>query len=210
MDTIRIKRTFPFRQWHTVLLIIGVNLLIYFMTMLSPRLVHYLAMNPLAVLYRNMFWQPFTYMFVHASSTHILFNMLILFVFGQYLEREMGSIEFLLLYLGIGLLAGVFSLAVYWYSGQYMVFLMGASGAIYGMVFLFAVLNPRAMLYIMGIIPISARMLVLLYTAMDLISQFRGGSNVAHMTHLAGFAFAALYCVLRLRINPIKRLIDNH
>ena len=177
--------------------------------MLSPRLMQQLAMNPVAVLRQGMFWQPFTYMFVHANTTHILFNMLILFVFGQYLERLLGSIEFLILYLGVGLLAGVFSLWLYWISGTYMVFLLGASGAIYGTVFVFAVLNPHAMLYLMGIIPISARMLVLLYTALDLFNHFGGGTNVAHMTHLAGFAFAALYCFLRLRINPFQRLFSS-
>ncbi len=176
--------------------------------MMAPQLVRLFAMNPYRTLYNGMLWQPFTYMFVHGGTSHILFNMLVLFVFGQYLERAMGSIEFLVMYLGIGLLAGLFSLWFYVFNDAMMVHLVGASGAIYGAILIFAVLNPHAMLYIMGIIPISARMLVLLYTALNLVNQFYGASNVAHMTHLAGFAIAGLYCVFRLRLNPIKRLFS--
>ncbi|THB62665.1 MAG: rhomboid family intramembrane serine protease [Spirochaetaceae bacterium] len=183
-------------------------MLVYFFTMLSPQLMRVLAMNPFETWYNHMFWQPFTYMFVHGGMSHILFNMLVLFVFGQYLERALGSTEFLVLYLGVGLLAGIFSMFFYLATETYLVYLVGASGAIYGTVFVFAVLNPRAMLYIMGVIPVSARVLVLLYTAVDLFSHFGGRGNTAHMTHLAGFAFAALYCWLRLRMNPIKRLLE--
>ncbi|WP_041397371.1 rhomboid family intramembrane serine protease [Spirochaeta africana] len=209
MTIIGIKHPFPYRQWNVVTGIIAINLLAFFFTTLSPRLLQYFAMNPYLTIYQRMYWQPFTYMFLHGTVTHILFNMLILFVFGQYLERALGSIEFLVLYLGVGLLAGIFSLWLYITTGTYMIFLLGASGAIYGTVFVFAVLNPHAMLYLMGLIPISARMLVLLYTALDLLSHLGGGTNTAHMTHLAGFGFAALYCVFRLRLNPLQRLLSN-
>ena len=178
--------------------------------MLDQRVGQILGMNPTLTLEYGMIWQPFTYMFVHGGTGHILFNMLVLFVFGHYLERALGSIEFMLLYFGVGILAGLFSLWIYVAAGTINVFLVGASGAIYGAVFVFAVLNPRAMLYIFGLIPISARVLVLLYTAINLLNQLGGAqTGVAHMTHLAGFGFAALYCALRLRINPVKRLLHG-
>ncbi len=176
--------------------------------MLSPNLKAVLAMNPVEVWLNGMFWQPFTYMFVHANMSHILFNMLVLFVFGHYLEQALGSIEFLVLYLGVGLLAGLFSLWFYLATQTYLVYLLGASGAIYGAVFVFAVLNPHARLYILGFIPISARVLVFIYAAADIFGHIGGGSGTAHMTHLAGFVIAAIYCAIRLRMNPIKRLMD--
>jgi membrane associated rhomboid family serine protease len=150
-------------------------------------------------------------MFVHGGLTHILFNMLGLFFFGTQVEQRMGSYEFLLFYMFTGVLAGLFSLGFYAATGNYMVFLVGASGAVFGVLLAFATFFPEAMIYVFGIIPIRAPILVLGYTAIELFSQFSGaGGNVAHFTHLAGFAFAYLYFLLRLRVNPIRVFLDTY
>ena len=88
--------------------------------------------------------------------------------------------------------------------GQYNVFLMGASGAIYSLLFAYAVLYPRSIVYVWGVIPIPSPLLVLIYTAIELFSEFRGGSNVAHLTHLFGFVAGGLYFIIRMGIHPIK------
>lgn len=144
-------------------------------------------------------------MFVHSGIRHLVFNMLGLFFFGTQVEREMGSYEFLLFYLVSGTLAGLFSLAVYWFGGSYYVFLLGASGAVFAVLLAFATYYPNAQIFVFGIIPVRASVLVLVYTVIEIFSQMRGGSNVAHLTHLAGFGFAYLYFVVRMEINPARR-----
>jgi membrane associated rhomboid family serine protease len=187
-----------------------VNVLVYIITRMSPSAVQYLAMNPVLVLQEGWWWQPFSYMFAHAGLTHILFNMLGLLFFGTQIERRMGSNEFLLFYFVTGILAGLFSLGFYWITGSMRVFLLGASGAVFAVLLAFATLFPNAMIYIFGIIPMRAPILVLGYTALELFAQITGGGGgIAHLTHLAGFIFAFLYFVLRFGVNPIRVMLED-
>lgn len=186
-------------------ILIGLNMLVFMLTTMNRDLATFLAMNPILTVHRGFWWQPVTYMFAHSGMRHLLFNMIGLFFFGTQVERELGSYEFLLFYMLTGVLAGFFSLALYWFTGTYMVFLLGASGAVFAVLLAFATFYPNALIYIFGIIPVRASVLVLGYTVIEIMSQIRGGSNVAHMTHLAGFGFAYLYFVVRLRVNPWQR-----
>ena len=205
-----IRRPFTYRYYNVSFILIGINLLVYLLNQLMPETRLLLAMNPVLVTQRGMVWQVFTYMFVHAGLTHILFNMLGLFFFGYQVEQRMGSNEFLLFYLLSGFGAGLFSLIVYLLSGSYMVILLGASGAVFAVLLAFASFFPRANIYVFGILPIRAPILVLLYTVIELFSQFANvSSGVAHLTHLAGFGMAYLYLVVRLRMNPIKIFIED-
>jgi membrane associated rhomboid family serine protease len=202
-----IRQPFRYQNSGTVYWLIGINVLIYIAMyyLKFHNLRYYLSMIPGLVLH-GWVWTFVTYMFVHGSFTHILFNMLGLFIFGIPVEREMGSKEFLLFYLVTGTLAGVFSFLVY-YLTDTPVMLMGASGAIFALELAFAVFFPRSIIYIWGIIPMRAPVMVLAFTALELFSSvFRQNSGVAHLTHLAGFGFAWLYLVIRLGINPWRRL----
>jgi len=190
--------------------IIGVNILLFLLTNTSPRSLAYLALNPLAVTYRNMYWQFLTYMFVHGGISHILFNMLGLFFFGSHVERRMGSNEFLLFYLSTGVLAGIFSFVVYVLTGATNVYLLGASGAVYAVLLAYATYYPDSTIYVMGIIPVKAPILVLGFTGLAVFSQlFSFNNGVAHLAHLAGFGFAFLYFVVRFGINPIQAFLGG-
>ena len=97
-----IKRPFRYSNNNTVYVLIGINVLVYIIMQLyggnrSP-LILYLAMNPRIVTNLGWVWQFVTYMFVHDpnSLTHLVFNMLSLFIFGRQVEHQMGSREFLL------------------------------------------------------------------------------------------------------------------
>jgi membrane associated rhomboid family serine protease len=200
------RRPLPWYNGNITFILIGINLAVFFLSNINSQIVQYLAMNPVLTVMRNFWWQPATYMFAHASISHLVFNMLGLFFFGTQVERELGSWEFLLFYLITGLLAGLFSLAVYWFTGSYYVFLLGASGAVYAVLLAFATFFPNAEIYIFGILPVRASIMVVGYTAIELFSQMSGrGGNVAHLTHLAGFAFAYLYFLVRHRISPWQR-----
>ena len=197
-----IRKPFRYTYSSVSFYLIGLNLIVFMLNMLVPRSLYYLSMIPSFVL-NGWVWQFTTYMFVHSGITHIAFNMLALFFFGQAVERRMGSREFLLFYLLTGTLAGVFSFIVYFLTGMNVV-LLGASGAVYAVLFAYAAYFPDSRVFIMGIIPLKATTLVLLYTGIELFSQFTSvRSGVAHLTHLAGFGFAFLYFIIRLGINPI-------
>lgn len=201
----KIRRPFKYSYFNAAFLIIGINIAVFLLLKMIPRLAVYLSLNVIFLREGNMYWQFLTYMFVHGNFSHLFFNMLGIFFFGIAVERAIGSKEFLLLYFITGIMGGIISYFVYLLSGGYMYFLMGASGALYGLLFAFAVIFPRNNIYFWGIIPIPAPILVAIYVGIEISSQllsFRDG--VAHLTHLVGFAVAWIYFVVRMGINPWK------
>jgi len=206
-----IRRPFRYRSDNITFILIGINILVYLAELFLNRsqLITRLSMIPLAVIQRRWIWQFVTYMFVHDpnSISHLLFNMFALFMFGRQVEWKMGSTEFLLYYLLTGILAGVFSFFVYIFTGNLLVFLMGASGAIFAVQLAFAAFFPDSVLYIWGILPLRAPVMVLGFTAIEVFLMISGlGGNVAHATHLAGFGFGWLYFVVRFGINPWRAM----
>ena len=166
----------------------------------------YFSMIPVMVV-KGWVWSFITYMFIHGSFSHVFFNMFGLFIFGIQVERALGSKEFLLYYLATGALAGIFSFGVYFLTGNYVVALMGASGALYAVQLAYAVCFPTAIIYIWGILPLRAPIMVLGFTALSLFFVITGGGgNVAHLTHLAGFGFGWLYFMIRFGVSPWRRL----
>ena len=198
-----IKKPFYYSYSNFALFLITINFVVFLLTYLRPVYMFYFSMRPIAVINAQAYWQFVTYMFTHGSFSHIFFNMLGLFFFGFPLERRIGSKEFLLFYFFCGICAGIFSFFFYVSTGQVRVFLLGASGVVYAVLFAYAVFYPDSIIYVMGILPIRATWLVFLYTGIEIFSQLRNPySGVAHLTHLAGFAFAYLYLWIRLGINP--------
>ncbi|MGD1823377.1 MAG: rhomboid family intramembrane serine protease [Pleomorphochaeta sp.] len=202
MKTNLLNKKFKYTYSNATLYLIGINVLVYFIiNSIWQNGVYYLSMIPGFVL-NGYIYQVFSYMFVHSSFSHLLFNMLSLFIFGQALEKRIGSREFVLYYLLVGTLSGIFSFLSYLIAGQNAI-LLGASGAVYGILLLFAVFFPFAKVYIFGILPIRAPLLIILFFIIELFSQFSGvNTGVAHLTHLAGLLFGYLYCVFRMKINP--------
>ena len=207
----RIDRSFRYENKGAVYWLIGINILIFLaMRYMGDRVFMYLyalmPMRPYRVVLNGWIWTFVSYMFIHGGFSHILFNMLALFIFGMHVEREMGSREFLLFYFITGTLAGVFSFVVYYLTGVYGAILLGASGAIFAVELAFAVFFPRSIIYLWGILPLRAPVMVLGFTALELVSSIFGLSQgVAHLTHLAGFGFAWLYFVIRFGVNPWRR-----
>jgi membrane associated rhomboid family serine protease len=205
-----IRRPFRYGFRNLSIWLIAINVLVFALEYLFPRTApNLLAMTPVLVL-NGFFWQPFTYMFAHANLTHLLVNMLGLLFFGTAVEKEMGSKEFILYYLLTGFLAGLFSFAAYLFMGGADVPLLGASGAVFAVLLAFATLEPNAQILIWGIIPVRAPVMVLGYTGIELLSQVFGSqSGVAHLTHLAGFAFGWLYFLARFGVNPWRRFFPR-
>lgn len=201
----------PLRRdfFNATLWVIAANILVFAMTMMWPRTRMYLSLNPVLTL-SGFVWQPLTYMFAHSDLSHLAVNMLGLFFFGTQVERAIGSREFLLYYMVTGVLAGLLSLGIYFATGAWNVMLLGASGALFSVLLAFAVLYPDALIYLWGVLPLKAPVMVLGYTAIEVGSQVMSyRSSVAHLTHLAGFLFGWLYFLVRFGINPWGRLISR-
>jgi len=206
-----IKRPFRYRYENVVFILIGINVLVYLAEILLKNLpvIPGLSMIPILVIHRRWVWQFVTYMFVHdpRSVSHLLFNMFALFVFGRQVEWKMGSREFLLYYMLTGIMAGIFSFLVYIFTGYMGIRLMGASGAVFAVQLAFAAFFPDSIVYLFGLLPLRAPVMVLGFTALEMFSMITGlGGNIAHITHLAGFAFGWLYFLIRFGINPWKAM----
>lgn len=210
-----LRKPFRYTFFRAAFMLVLANTAVHFLLGLLGAGKSYLGLNVVGFVYRHYVWQLFTYMFVHGDITHLLFNMIALAIFGTALERAVGSKEFLLMYFSVGVLSGLFSVIVYFLLGRmqlrlgfqpyyFYVSLVGASGAIYGLLFAYAVVFPRSVIFIWGIIPLPAPLMVLIYALIEFGSQFLSSSNVAHMTHLAGFAFAWLYFIVRMGVHPVQ------
>lgn len=197
-----LNRQFRYSYNNGALILIFINIAVYIVTNFFPQVTYYLAMVPTLVYYKSWYWQFFTYMFVHGSFSHLLSNMLGLFIFSMAIERKVGTKEFLLYYFLCGVIAGIASYFSYYFAGMNAI-LVGASGALYAIMLLFAVFFPHAVILIFGIIPVRAPILVLFYFAIEFFSQFNM-DGVAHSTHLYGLIFGWLYIRIRMRIKPMK------
>jgi Uncharacterized membrane protein (homolog of Drosophila rhomboid) len=193
-----IRKPFRYSYFNATLYLIAANILFFALGYVFPLIKVYMALNPAALL-SGFVWQILSYMFAHADISHLLVNMLGLFIFGTAVERSMGSKEFLLFYLLTGTLAGITSFGIYVATGSWYTMLLGSSGAVYALLLAFAVLNPEARIFLYGILPVRAPILVLGYAGIEIASQlFSFRSSVAHLTHLAGFFWSWLYFVLGL------------
>ena len=206
----KLRKPFSYTFLNASLVLIGINVFFFVISQKFTDLYTLCSLNVYNVVKNKMYWQFVTYMFVHSNWSHLFSNMLGLLIFGISVERSIGSKEFLLFYFLTGILCGVFSFFFHYFTGGYYVFLMGASGVIYAILLLFAVIFPRSTIYIWGIIPLKAPVLVIVYTIFELVSQFSASSNIAHYTHLAGFGFAWLYCLIRMGVNPWKVWKNNY
>lgn len=199
-----LNRKFHYSYWNVTSIFIAINFIMFCLTgFLFPSLKYIFSLVPSYILYRHYYWQFLTYMFTHATVSHFIFNMLSLYIFGTAVERRVGSREFLLYYLLTGVLSGVASYAMFYVANTNTV-LLGASGAIYALLMLFSVLYPKSVIYVFGLIPVQAPLLIILYFIIELISGLTAHDGVAHMTHLSGLVFGLLYIIIRMRMNPLR------
>jgi membrane associated rhomboid family serine protease len=147
-------------------------------------------------------WTLVTYMFLHQNFGHIFFNMLALYFFGPRLEAQLSGVRFLGLYLVSGIAGGLLS----WVFSPFAA-IVGASGAILGVMFGYAKFWPKDRI-ILWIVPMEARIAVLVMAGIDLVFGLLGGDGVAHFAHLGGVLAAVVYLRLIVR-DPRKRRFDE-
>ena len=170
-----------------VLRLLFANIGMYFVQLTLPGLASEMVLVPTEILNRP--WTLVTYMFLHGGIMHILFNMLGLFFFGPRVEGRLGPQRFIILYFLSGISGAVFSLIFARYAA-----VIGASAAVFGVMLAFAMFWPRERIYIWGVLPVEARWLVVITTALALYSGLQGSTGgVADFAHLGGYAGAFIY-----------------
>ena len=141
-------------------------------------------------------WQLVTYMFLHDpyGFSHILFNMLTLWMFGADLERTWGRKEFLKYYFLCGIGAGICVVIGNAIFGTLNTRTIGASGAIYGLLLAFGVLYPDRIVLFSFLFPIKAKYFVMIIGAIAFLSSIgASGGGVSHVAHLGGMVFGYGY-----------------
>ena len=166
--------------------LIFANVGVFLLTAFAPAIVLPMALVPAFIPYRP--WTLLTYMFLHAGFGHLLFNMLGLYFFGPRVESRLGGRRFLGLYLTSGLVGALLSLATPYAR------IVGASGAVFGVMLGFARYWPREPIYLWGVFPVEARVLVVVTTVLALWGAFsRATGGIAHFAHLGGYVGGYVY-----------------
>jgi len=169
-----------------------------------------LGLWPARLFDRLAIWELVTYLFLHGSFFHILFNMLTLWMFGVELERMWGTKYFTQYYFITGIGAGVTQVILgvlpFPFADQfYSTITIGASGAIYGLLLAYALYFPHRPIYMYFVFPVPARIFVTILGAIALLSATSGGGGIAHTAHLGGIAAGYLY-LKSGRIHPMSEL----
>jgi membrane associated rhomboid family serine protease len=163
------------------------NVAMFFVQVMLPGLTNLLVFVPRYAL--AMPWTIVTYMFLHGGIMHIVFNMIALYFFGPRVEGRIGSRNFAILYFVSGLTGALVSVMFAPRAA-----LIGASAGVFGVMLAFAFFWPEERIHIWGVIPVPARMLVIISTLMAFWFGFGGVQRgVAHFAHLGGYAGAYLY-----------------
>jgi len=156
------------------------------------------GLTPLDVTRNLSIWQLGTYIFLHGNFTHILFNMLGLWMFGSELELTWGARQFTKFFFICGIGAGILMVLL---SPSDPRMTIGASGSIYGVLLAFAMLFPDRIIYYI-IFPIPAKYFAMIMGGMAFFSSLSTtGGGVAHVAHLGGMLCGYVYIKAR-RLSP--------
>ena len=140
-------------------------------------------------------WQLISYQFMHSTSSisHILFNMLMLWMFGASIEEVMGSKKFLIFYLLAGVSAGLLQLFISPLIGGSYAVTIGASGSIYGVMIAYAMFFPDNLIFLYFLIPVKAKYMIGFLILIEFFAINSAASDVAHLAHLGGALFGFLF-----------------
>lgn len=189
----------PWTRAIKIIIIANVSVFLLDWVLRSSLLERVFGLSPLQVFETLALWQPITYMFLHGGPIHLLFNMLILWMFGVELERMWGTKFFTKYYAVCGAGAAATTLVLSLMPGAfgdslYRSVVIGASGAVYGVLLAFALYFPYRPILLFMLFPIPAKYFVMILGAIALLAAGEGASDgVSHTTHLGGLAAGYLY-----------------
>jgi len=202
----------PFDQLTPVVKkILIANVAVFFAQMVFPGpLVEWFGLRPLDIFSNYRIWTLVTYAFVHGSGWHLFFNMFALWMFGPHIEGIWGSRRFTSYYFICVVGA---ALAQFVIAPESLV--VGASGAVYGLLIAFGLLLPDAVIYLFFFFPVRAIQATMFIAALTFVSALSaGGSRIAHFAHLGGMLTGFLYFkvpiwIERFRFWRIQQQFNN-
>ena len=177
---------------EAIKILISINFVIYVLQSLAGKediFFRLFGLVPNVFISELMLWQPFTYMFFHApyyssvGISHILLNMLGLWVFGRELEQAWGKNKFLKYYFLTGIGSGLITYLFQINSNNPVI---GASGAVYGILLAYGISFPNRMLYIWGLIPVRSIWLVVIMGSIAFFGLLVRADGISHVTHISG------------------------
>ena len=191
-----------------ILIYINVALYITYLVFMAAgiNITTLLGVVPYLVLTKYYAWQFITYMFMHGSVFHLLFNMLMLWMLGTELYIVWGNSFFIKYYFICGIGAGLAVVLLSFLNpSSFMVPTIGSSGAIFGLLLAYGLIFRNRVLYVFGLIPVKALKLVVIMGAIELVSLFsQENSSISHLAHLGGLVTGFAY----LRIKTWQRKIS--
>ena len=173
--------------------LIGLNLLLFILKSISRgeiNLVEIFGLSPETIW--PLVWQPFTYMFIHGDFWHVAINMLVLFLFGSELETIWGRQGFIKYYIITGVGSGLIWILFQSFSSS-SAYLIGASGAVYGILTAYGLMFPNRIVYIYFLFPVKVKWFVIILGAVAFFSSLGSHSNISHLTHLSGMIIGFTY-----------------
>ncbi|MBK7128668.1 MAG: rhomboid family intramembrane serine protease [Crocinitomicaceae bacterium] len=182
--------------------ILAVTILVSLKAFSDQALRYRLMLNPHAILHEKQWERLITHAFIHGDYMHLLFNMYVLYMFGEITEKSFvalydvkGHFYFALLYVGGIFFSTIITMAKYKDNPNYNA--LGASGAVSSVVFAFIVLYPMQK---MGIFPLPPFVPAFIFGPLLLLFEYlmakRGRSHIAHEAHFAGALFGILFMSL--------------
>ena len=189
----------------------AIFLLMWLVRPVEQILMQWFALVPADVVTRFFVWQLVTYLFLHGGFMHILFNMLALWFFGKDLEDIWGTRRFLQFYFFCGIGAGLVAVLANYLFGNPTGATIGASGAIYGILLVCAVLWPDRII-IFYIFPIKLKYFVMILGAIAFFGLRDLNSGVSEVAHLSGMGFGYVFLISskRRRFDPVTPLRESY
>ena len=126
--------------------------------------------------------------------------MFVLWMFGSELERLWGKVHFLRFYFITGIGAGLLTML---FGLDSITPIVGASGAVYGILLAYGLTYPNRTIYLYGIIPIKSLWFIIGIGTIAFISSFDGGSQISHLTHLSGMVIGYFVLKKPVRLNDL-------
>ena len=152
----------------------------------------------------NLLFQPFTYMFLHSEGFwHIFFNMFALWMFGTEIEFSWGRKSFAKFYILAGLSGAILTLI---FQSGLPVPVIGASGAVYGVLIAYWLMFPQRYLYIYFLFPVKVKWAI---PGFMILGFLAGGANIAHFAHLGGAIFGFIFVKAGWRFFRFFKVLKN-
>lgn len=186
-------KTSPGIKW--IMIITAALFLIELLPWTRALILDFGALIPIDTFINLQVWRLFSYMFLHSPDSyfHIIFNLLVLWMFGVEIEELWGTKKFVLFYLLTGAASGLFSFIYLFNDTMQYNSIIGASGAVLAVMTVYAFYFPHREVLLFFILPVNIRWIVIGSAFIAVIGSFQPRSMIAHLTHLGGIVVAFLY-----------------